>query len=180
MEEYIITINDLDEETGFVEKMEAHHKGVLHRAFSILVFNCHNQLLLQKRSEKKYHSPGLWTNTCCSHPRHGENLQDAIYRRLKEEMGVTCELNEVFSFIYKAELGEDLFEHEYDHVFFGVYDGEVFPDKYEVDDYRWMHISEIEESITNHPEIYTYWFKELFGRVEEAFNNFIKRQTFRE
>lgn len=119
MKEYIIAVDELDKEVGKIEKMEAHHKGVLHRAFSILVFNSKNQLLLQKRNIKKYHSPGLWTNTCCSHPRYGEKLEEAIYRRLKEEMGFTCELKEIFSFIYKVELEKDLFENEFDHVFIG-------------------------------------------------------------
>jgi len=141
MVENIIAVDKFDKEIGSIEKMEAHYKGILHRAFSILVFNSNNQLLLQKRSIKKYHSPGLWTNTCCSHPRYGENLQDAIYRRLKEEMGFTCELKEVFSFVYKVELEDNLFENEYDHVFFGIYDGEIVTSKDEVDDFKWVDIN---------------------------------------
>ena len=173
MVENIIAVDKFDKEIGSIEKMEAHYKGILHRAFSILVFNSNNQLLLQKRSIKKYHSPGLWTNTCCSHPRYGENLQDAIYRRLKEEMGFTCELKEVFSFVYKVELEDNLFENEYDHVFFGIYDGEIVINKDEVDDFKWVDINEVKADIVNKPELYTYWFKCLFNRVENELYKYI-------
>ena len=166
MTEYIIAVDESDKEIGSIEKMEAHNKVILHRAFSILVFNSSNQLLLQKRNKDKYHSPGLWTNTCCSHPRYGEELQDAIYRRLKEEMGFTCELKEVFSFVYKVEFEDNLFENEYDHVFIGRYDGEVVTNKDEVDDFKWVDISEVKADIVNNPELYTYWFKHLFNRIE--------------
>lgn len=166
MEEYIIAVDKLDKEIGSIGKMEAHHKGVLHRAFSILIFNSKNQILLQKRSEKKYHSPGLWTNTCCSHPRYGENIKNAIYRRLNEEMGFTCELTEIFSFMYKVELEDNLFENEYDHVFIGTYDGEVVTNKDEVDDYKWININEVKSDIINNPQLYTYWFKYLLNRAE--------------
>lgn len=173
MVEYIIAVDKFDKEIGSIEKMEAHYKGILHRAFSILVFNSNNRLLLQKRSEKKYHSPGLWTNTCCSHPRHGENLQDAIYRRLKEEMGFTCELKEVFSFVYKVELEDNLFENEYDHVFIGRYDGEIVANKDEVDDFKWVDINEVKADVVNKPELYTYWFKYLFNTAEKELYKYI-------
>lgn len=166
MKEYIIIVDKFDKEIGKIEKMEAHHKGILHRAFSILVFNSKNQLLLQKRSLKKYHSPGLWTNTCCSHPKYGEELGEAIHRRLREEMGFTCELKEIFSFIYKIELEKDLFENEYDHVFIGRYDGEVIANEDEVDDFKWVNINEIKNDILENPELYTYWFKCLMDREE--------------
>lgn len=166
MEEIIIAVDENDVDKGPIEKMEAHYKGVLHRAFSILVFNSDNQLLLHKRSLKKYHSPGLWTNTCCSHPRFGEDLQNATYRRLQEEMGFTCELKEIFSFVYKVKLEDNLFEHEYDHVFLGLYNGEVIPDEEEVDDYKWVDINELKSDITDNPQLYTYWFKILFSRAE--------------
>jgi isopentenyl-diphosphate Delta-isomerase len=166
MLEYIIAVDKFDKEIGSIEKIEAHNKGILHRAFSILVFNSNNKLLLQKRNKDKYHSPGLWTNTCCSHPRYGENLKDAIYRRLKEEMGFTCELKEVFSFVYKVEFEDNLFENEYDHVFIGRYDGKVVANKDEVDDFKWVDISEVKADIVNNPELYTYWFKHLFNRIE--------------
>ena len=110
MSEIITRVDKFDTEMGPIEKMEAHYKGTLHRAFSILVFNSKNELLLQKRALSKYHSPGLWTNTCCSHPRFGEKLEDAIYRRLKEEMGFTCKLK-AFSFTYKVQFDDGLFEH---------------------------------------------------------------------
>jgi len=166
MLEYIIAVDKFDKEIGFFEKIEAHYKGILHRAFSILVFNSKNQLLLQKRSEKKYHSPGLWSNTCCSHPRYGGNLQDEIYKRLKQEMGFTCELKEIFSFVYKVKLGDNLFENEYDHVFIGRYDGEIVVNKDEADDFKWVVINEVKADIANKPEQYTYWFKYLFNRAE--------------
>lgn len=166
MKEYIIAVDEFDKEIGSIEKLEAHYKGILHRAFSILVFNSKNQLLLQKRSIKKYHSPGLWTNTCCSHPKYGEKLNDAIYRRLKEEMGFTCELREVFSFIYKVEFEDNLFENEYDHVFIGEYDGDVIANKEEVDDYKWVDINELKNDIADRPELYTYWFKYLVNKGE--------------
>lgn len=167
MLEYIIAVDEFDKEIGSIEKMEAHYKGILHRAFSILVFNSNNQLLLQKRNTKKYHSPGLWTNTCCSHPKYGEELQDAVIRRIKEEMGFTCKLEEIFSFIYKVEFEENLFENEYDHVFVGKYDGEVIPNKDEVDDFKWVDINYIREDIKVNPELYTYWFKSLINRLED-------------
>lgn len=169
MKEYIIVVDEFDKKIGSIEKLEAHYKGILHRAFSILVFNSKNQLLLQKRNMEKYHSPGLWTNTCCSHPRYGENLQDAISRRLREEMGFTCELEERFSFIYKVQLGENLFEHEFDHVFIGKYDGKVIPNKAEVDEFKWVDIEEVKTDIVYRAELYTYWFKYLFNILENKF-----------
>ena len=167
MAEYIIAVDEFDKEIGSIEKMEAHHKGILHRAFSILVFNSNNQLLLQKRNVKKYHSPGLWTNTCCSHPKYGEDLDDAIYRRIKEEMGFTCKLKEIFSFVYKVEFEDNLFENEYDHVFIGKYDGEVIPNKEEADDFKWADINYIKNDIKINPELYTYWFKTLINKIED-------------
>jgi isopentenyl-diphosphate Delta-isomerase len=164
MTEYIIKVDAFDKEIGSIEKMEAHYKGVLHRAFSILIFNSKNQLLLQKRHSGKYHSPGLWTNTCCSHPRFGESLQDAIYRRLKEELGFTCELKEIFSFVYKVEFEDKLIENEYDHVFIGTYDGEVLPNEYEVEDFKWVSINEVKADIAANPHLYTYWFKVLLDK----------------
>lgn len=156
-----------DKEIGCIEKMEAHYNGVLHRAFSIFIFNSEKKLLLQKRHSTKYHSAGLWTNTCCSHPRQGEDLQDAAVRRLKEEMGFSCEVKEVFSFVYKAELENNLNEHEYDHVFIGIYDGEVIPNVNEVEDYKWCDISEVKLDIIKNPQVYTFWFKLVFDKAIE-------------
>ncbi|PKM59900.1 MAG: isopentenyl-diphosphate delta-isomerase [Firmicutes bacterium HGW-Firmicutes-4] len=166
MIENIIVVDNFDKEIGFIEKMEAHRKGILHRAFSILVVNSNNQLLLQKRSVKKYHSPGLWSNTCCSHPKYGEDLQHAIHRRLQEEMGFICELKELFSFVYKVELENNFFENEYDHVFIGRYDGEIAVNQDEVDDFKWIEINEVKTDIVDNPGLYTYWFKYLMNKVE--------------
>lgn len=148
-----------------MEKMEAHYKGVLHRAFSIILLNNRGELLLQKRAANKYHSAGLWTNTCCSHPRPGESDMDAAQRRLQEEMGITCELTEAFSFTYKADLGDGLFEHEFDHVFTGTYSSrpEVNPD--EVADWLYMAPEMIARDLKEHPEEYTYWFKILYEEL---------------
>ena len=170
MEEYIIAVDNSDKGLAPIEKMEAHYKGVLHRAFSILIFNSKDELLLQKRSTKKYHSAELWTNSCCSHPGYGEELKDAVYRRIKEEMGFNCELFEIFSFVYKAELEQNIFENEYDHVFIGIYNGEIFPNQEEVEDFKWASIDDIKADIINNPELYTYWFKHLLNN-DDTYNN---------
>lgn len=167
MKEYIIEVDKYNKEIGPIEKIEAHQSGKLHRAFSIFVFNSDNQLLLQRRNTEKYHSGGLWTNTCCSHPRYGEKLQDAIYRRLEEEMGFTCELREIFSFCYEVSFENELIENEYDHVFIGTYNGEVIPNKNEVEDFKWVDIDEVKIDIINNPHLYTFWFKGVFNRVIE-------------
>lgn len=161
MMEYIITVDEQDRETGYIEKLEAHKKGVLHRAFSILVFNKKGELLLQKRNKDKYHSPGLWTNTCCSHQRVGEQLSEAVTRRLMEEMGFVCELEELFHFIYKTQFDDGLIEYELDHVFVGQYDEEIAINEEEVEEYKWVIPSQLQEDIKNNPENYTYWFKIL-------------------
>lgn len=171
--EIIIMVDEKDRELGPIEKMEAHYKGVLHRAFSILVFNEDKALLLQRRSLTKYHTPGLWTNTCCSHPRYGETLEHAIHRRLQEEMGFQCELAELFDFIYKIEFDTDLFEHELDHVFVGRFNGEVKINPDEVAEYKWMGLDDIKQDIALHPENYTYWFKHLFALSEDKLKAFI-------
>lgn len=167
--EIIIQVDEKDREIGPIEKMEAHRKAVLHRAFSILVFNSKNELLLHKRASNKYHSPNLWTNTCCSHPRFNETLENAIYRRLQEEMGFSCELKEIFNFIYKIELEDGLFEHEFDHVFIGYYDDVVKPNPEEVSDYKLMTLDAIEEDVNNNPDDYTFWFKTLLPEVIKYF-----------
>ena len=156
--ERVILVDENDKEIGSEEKMEAHRTGKLHRAFSIFTFNSKGEMLLQQRAKNKYHSGGLWANTCCSHPRLGETLEEAIHRRLKEEMGFDCELKEIFSFIYKDTVGT-LTEHELDHVFIGMYDGEVHPNPGEVDDYKWVTIESLKEHVKTHPEAYTEWFK---------------------
>src|SRR5438270_6566556 len=144
---------------GVEEKLKAHLSGVLHRAFSIFVFNTAGQLLLQKRSGAKYHSGGLWSNTCCGHPRLGESIKDASRRRLWEEMGFGCELRKCFQFIYRAKLDDGLFEHEYDHVLVGKYDGVPYPDRGEVDDWKWGDLMTLRLDMQENPEKYTYWFR---------------------
>lgn len=166
MLEYIITVDERDNEVGSIEKIEAHKLGVLHRAFSILVFNKEGQVLLQKRNINKYHSPGLWSNTCCSHQRVGETLKEAVNRRLMEEMGFNCELEEKFHFIYKVAFDNNLMEHEFDHVFIGQYDGKVIPNQYEVDAITWIDFYELKNDMEKYPEKYTYWFKILMSRPE--------------
>lgn len=164
MEESIIEVNVNDKEIGSIEKMEAHYKGILHRAFSIIVYNSKNELLLQKRNREKYHSPGLWTNTCCSHPRYGEGLEEAALRRLKEEMGFVCNIKEMSSFMYKIEFNNGLTENEYDHVFLGTFNGEIHPNLDEIEEYKWLGIDDIRIDIKNNPDSYTYWFKYLFNK----------------
>ena len=165
MQEHVVLVDRMGKEIGIEEKLKAHREGKLHRAFSIFVFNTLGELLLQKRSETKYHSGGLWTNTCCSHPRPGENHHYAAKRRLNEEMGFDCELTGLFSFIYHAKLENDLFEHELDHVFVGHYDGQPMPDPGEVDDWKWMNIDRLKRDVEKKPERYTYWFKLILNRV---------------
>jgi isopentenyl-diphosphate delta-isomerase len=161
---FVVTVNEKDEETGTMEKMEAHQKGILHRAFSIFILNRKGELLLQQRAEHKYHSGSLWTNTCCSHPMPGEGTTDAAVRRLREEMGIVTELQPMFSFLYKAEVGNGLVEHELDHVFCGVYDGECAPDPEEVMNHRYMALPELEKWIDETPQNFTTWMRIVFPR----------------
>lgn len=165
--EKVILVDGQDNELGLMEKIEAHEKGLLHRAFSVFVFNSKNELMLQQRSDNKYHSGGLWTNTCCSHPRLGETLVEAAKRRMMEEMGFTCELSHEFSFIYKAELDNNLTEHELDHVFFGFYDGLPLLNSEEAKAWKYASVEEIKNDIQKNPQHYTEWFKIIFNRLEE-------------
>lgn len=162
MEEKVILVNEKDEQIGLMEKIEAHRKALLHRAFSVFVLNDKNQIMLQQRAQEKYHSPGLWTNTCCSHQREGESNIQAGKRRLKEEMGFTTELKELFNFIYIAPFDNGLTEHELDHVMVGHYNEEPNPNPLEVADWKWMTAEEIKADMAQHPEIYTEWFKIIF------------------
>jgi isopentenyl-diphosphate delta-isomerase len=165
--EQVILVDELDNELGVMEKMEAHQKGVLHRAFSVFLFDKEGNMLLQKRAINKYHSPGLWTNTCCSHPRLGETVNDAANRRLIEEMGIHCTTELAFKFIYNASLDQELIEHELDHVFVGEYDGAVFPNKEEVSDYLYESIDEIKAKMETDPKAFTVWFNIAFPKVVE-------------
>lgn len=166
-EEYVVLVNDKDHQIGLMEKMEAHIQGVLHRAFSIFLFNTKGEMLLQQRALSKYHSPGLWTNTCCSHPRDGESLEQATQRRLFEEMGMRCEMREAFDFIYKADVGQGLTEHEFDHVFVGTTDLKPEINKEEVADWKYMPVSDVAASMEAHPELYTVWFRIAFKQIED-------------
>jgi len=165
MKEEVILVNENDEQLGTMEKMEAHEKGVLHRAFSIFIFNSRNEMLLQRRALSKYHSAGLWTNSCCSHPRPGENLLEAAQRRLQEEMGLRCELNHCFSFIYKASFANGLTEHELDHIYIGYTDTLPTINKDEVDEYKYVSLEELKKNIQVNPERYTEWFKISIDKV---------------
>ncbi|TNE54512.1 MAG: isopentenyl-diphosphate Delta-isomerase [Bacteroidetes bacterium] len=163
-EEQLILVDREDREIGTMPKMEAHRKGLLHRAFSVFVFNERDELLIHQRAKGKYHSPGLWTNTCCSHPRKSEGTKEAAKRRLMEEMGFECELKQGFSFIYRADLGNGLIEHELDHVFVGRWNGVPAPNAEEVAQVRWLKIPELLDEIQEEPERYTYWFREILGK----------------
>ena len=166
-EEEVILVNKKDIQLGLMPKMEAHRKGVLHRAFSVFIFKSSRELLIQKRSSQKYHSPGLWTNTCCSHQRDGESTIDAANRRLNEEMGLNADLKEIFSFIYKANLKNGLIEHEFDHVLVGYTDLSPIINIKEVEDWKWVDLSILEHDIDRNPNIYTEWFKIIFKRVKD-------------
>jgi isopentenyl-diphosphate delta-isomerase len=161
----VILVDEHDVELGTMEKMEAHRQAVLHRAFSIFIFNGKKELLLHQRALSKYHSGGLWTNTCCSHPFPGEKTADAASRRLQEEMGFNTPLQHAFSFVYKAPFDNGLTEHEYDHVFTGTYEGPVSPDPDEVADYCYKPVEEIVQSMQTHPQKYTEWFKIALPRL---------------
>ncbi|MBR4390835.1 MAG: isopentenyl-diphosphate Delta-isomerase [Bacteroidales bacterium] len=165
--EYVVLVDHNDTQIGIMEKMAAHIVPRLHRAFSIFIFNSKGELLLQQRAFTKYHSPGLWTNTCCSHPRNGETMKQATSRRLLEEMGITCEMQEVFTFIYKAPVGLGLIEHEFDHVFFGQSDDTPVINSDEVAAWKYMSLDLIEEDMKVHPECYTEWFKISFDEVRK-------------
>lgn len=164
MVEKVILVDESDNALGLMEKMEAHEKGLLHRAFSVFILDDNGDLLLQQRAKSKYHSGGLWTNTCCSHPRDEEKTIDAAHRRLMEEMGFDCEIEKMFDFIYKAELDQGLTEHELDHLFVGYYNGEPIINLEEVEDWKKMSLNEVEEDIRNQPQYYTEWFKIIFDR----------------
>lgn len=169
-EEHVILVNEQDEQIGLMPKLEAHQKAVLHRAFSVFVFNDNNELMLQQRALDKYHSPGLWTNTCCSHQRDGESNIAAARRRLKEEMGFETTLKEVGSFIYKAPFDNGLTEHEYDHIIVGHFNHEPLINREEVASWKWMTLEDIKVDIALHPENYTEWFKIIFNEFYETIN----------
>jgi isopentenyl-diphosphate delta-isomerase len=163
-QEKVILVNEKDEQIGLMEKIEAHEKALLHRAFSVFVFNDKNELMIQQRALSKYHSPGLWTNTCCSHQREGESNIEAGKRRLQEEMGFSTDLKDTISFIYKAPFDNGLTEHEFDHILVGYFEGEPNLNPDEVAEWKWMSLEAIEEDMQANPSIYTEWFKIIFDK----------------
>src|SRR5215204_5615135 len=154
----VILVNEHDDLVGIMDKMEAHRQGLLHRAFSIFIFNRKGEMLLQQRAFGKYHSAGLWTNACCSHPMPGEKIKDAAQRRLMEELGFETPIIKIFDFTYKASFDNGLTEHEFDHVFLGMYSGNIDPNPAEVQGYCYKSMDEIRNSMEEHPELYTAWF----------------------
>ena len=166
MTEQVILVDEQDNELGSMEKLEAHQTGALHRAFSVLLFNSNNEILLQKRSESKYHSPGLWTNTCCSHPKPGEPIALTVHRRLVEEMGIKTFPHYAFKFQYKAFLNNNLIEHELDHVYIGHFEGEPQINPQEVSDWKYSNIQTIQNDIKANPDNYTKWFNLILERSE--------------
>lgn len=168
MEEYITLVDENDNVVGAAEKIGAHRNAMLHRAFSIFIFNSRGELLIQQRSEKKYHSPGMWANTCCGHPRPGETLEGAAHRRLREEMGFDAPLAKAFSFIYKCEFENGLTENEYDYVLIGKWDGEPKKNPDEAADYKWISKDTLEEDIKKNPDKYTLWFKIAWEKLNNS------------
>ncbi len=166
----VILVDENDNQLGLMEKIEAHEKALLHRAFSVFIFNDNGELMLQQRALHKYHSPGLWTNTCCSHQRDGESNIDAGKRRLHEEMGFVVDLTETTSFIYKAPFDNGLTEHEFDHVMVGYYNDEPDINKDEVASWKWMPLSEVKVDIALNPDLYTEWFKIIFEKFYTELN----------
>lgn len=169
MEDLVILVDQNDNQVGVMEKMQAHVDAVLHRAFSVFIFNSKGKLMLQQRAFTKYHSPGLWSNTCCSHPRPGEKTEEAAHRRMREEMGFDCDFTEAFSFVYKAPFTNELTEHEYDHVFIGISDELPVLNTDEAEAYKMVTLDDIRKEMDEDPEKFTVWFRIAFDRVEDYF-----------
>lgn len=170
MEEKLILVDEIDNQVGVEDKLKAHQEGKLHRAFSIFIFNSQKELLLQKRSSNKYHSPNTWTNTCCSHPRPGETIEEASHRRLKEEMGLDTELKEIFSFTYRHEFEDGLVENKFDHALIGVYDGEVSFNQNEVEEIMWVRENKLKEMVKNNSQTFSVWFLLSYEKVLKYIN----------
>lgn len=170
MTDYVVLVDESDNDIGVMEKMEAHVSASLHRAISVFIFNTAGEMLLQKRAKSKYHSGGLWTNTCCSHPRPDESPSDSASRRLMEEMGLTCQLKPAFTFIYKCELDNSLFEHELDHVFTGVSDSPPTLNPEEAEDFKFINLEQLQQEVELYPELFTVWFRialpQLIARIK--------------
>ena len=166
MVDYVVLVNKKDQEIGTMEKIEAHQKGLLHRAFSVFILNSKGEMLIHRRALGKYHSPGLWTNTCCSHPRPNETVLDAANRRLDEEMGMVESLSEVVSFVYHHKFDNGLVEHEFDHILTGISDALPSINEDEVDSYKYMGIEELEQSMKQNPDDYSIWFKLAYPKLK--------------
>lgn len=167
MAEQVVVVSENDEILGLMEKMEAHENGILHRAFSVFLFNDKGEMLLQKRASGKYHSPNQWTNAVCSHPKIDETYLEGAQRRLNEELGITADLTEKFSFIYKADVGQNLWEHELDHVFTGNYEGNFALNEEEVSEVRYISMQQLDEEMNENPENFTEWFKIILKEYKD-------------
>lgn len=171
MEEYVVLVDPEDQVTGMMEKQQAHINGLLHRAFSVFLFNSKGEMLLQKRASGKYHSPLKWTNAVCSHPRIEETYLEGARRRVKEELGIETDLSEKFSFIYKADVGNGLWEHELDHVFVGTFEDEFHLNKEEVEEVRYIALEDLDREMSENPENFTEWFKIILEEYKHHFNS---------
>ncbi len=174
MNDYLILVDEKDNQWGKLEKLMVHKLGLLHRAFSVFIFNSKGELIIQQRADKKYHSDGLWTNTCCSHPLFGEDISWAINRRLMEEMRLSCKTEFVFNFIYKANFENGLTEFEFDHVYFGISDDKPIPEKSEVQNWCYITLENLEQDTLNNPEKYTEWLKVCLPEVKKCFKKIFK------
>lgn len=170
MNDFLILVDENDRQWGKLEKLLVHELGLLHRAFSVFIFNTNGELLLQQRADSKYHSAGLWTNTCCSHPKFGEELSEAVDRRMTEEMNLECETEFAFSFVYKASFKNGLTEHEFDHVYFGISDDEPKPETSEVKNWKYISLTNLELDVKTNPAKYTEWIKICLPKVTEHYN----------
>lgn len=169
MEEFVVLVSPEDQVLGLMEKQQAHVNGLLHRAFSVFLFNSKGEMLLQKRASGKYHSPLKWTNAVCSHPKNGETYLEGAKRRVKEELGIEAEILEKFSFIYKADVGNGLWEHELDHVFIGVFEDDFNLNKDEVEEVRYISMQDLDREMIEHPEHFTEWFKIILEEYKHHF-----------
>ena len=168
-QERVILVDEKDNVIGSCEKLEAHKRGLLHRAFSVILINHNGEILLQKRASSKYHDGGLWSNTCCSHPRLNEETEDAALRRLEEEMGINCSIQYGFNLLYQADMGNGLIEHEFDHVYTGFFDQAPNPNPSEVEDWKFASVKEVMNEMILSPEKFTPWFRIILPKFAETF-----------